>query len=111
MATYTSTSCQFTADGAVRFPDSCLLIPQAAQRRLERTSTGSFFVLKSLDDFLACRDCINDFPPLRFGGGSLMDDNSAAQDVVMKETIMNTTVPVKNDFLNMISPPDLLNNI
>ena len=56
----------------MRRPDSDLLIPQAAQRRLERTSTGSFFVLKSLDDFLACRDCIKDFPLFRFGGGSLI---------------------------------------
>jgi len=95
----------------VRRPDSGLLFPLAAQSKLERTSTGSFFVLKSLDDFLACRDCINDFPLFIFGGGSLIGNNSAAHDTVIKEAIINTTVPVKNDFLNIISPPDLLNNI
>jgi hypothetical protein len=65
-------------------------------------------VLKSLDDFLACRDCINDFPLYRFGGGSLIGNNSAAHDTVIKEAIINATVPVKNDFLNIISPPYLL---
>jgi hypothetical protein len=64
-------------------------------------------VLKFLDDVLACRDCINDLPLLRFGGGSLTGNNSAAHDAVIKENIINTTVPVKNDFLNIISPPFL----
>jgi hypothetical protein len=67
-------------------------------------------VLKSLDDFLACRDCIKDFPLFRFGGGSLIGNNSTAHDTVIKETITNTTALVKNDFLNMISSP-LLNNV
>jgi hypothetical protein len=68
-------------------------------------------VLKSLDDFLACRDCINDFPLFKFGGGSLIGNNSAAHDDVIRETIINATVPVKNDFLNMTSPPDFLKNV
>ncbi len=35
-----SVSCQFTAEGAVLFPDSGLFTPNAAQRRSERASMG-----------------------------------------------------------------------
>lgn len=63
----------------MRFPDSVLLMPQAAQRMVERTLTGNFLVLNSHDDYLSFWALINVLPLSICGGGSLVGFNSPAE--------------------------------
>ena len=55
----------------MRRPESGRLIPQAAQRRLDRTCSGSLSGANSRAVFLCCRTCIKGLPPSVCGLGSL----------------------------------------
>src|ERR1039458_4176874 len=94
------TSCQFMAEGAVRCP-SGLLIPNAAQSRLESVCGERVAGPNSRVDFRSLSTCIRGRPPSVCGGGSLTGLRSCAAELTEKP-IVAITSPKKNDALRFI---------
>ena len=86
--TYTSISCLFLADGAVRRPSS-RFTPHAAQSRFDRTWGGSFSVLNSRLDCRALRTCIKGLPPSVCGGGRTIGFRFGSGDVNVVPVVTN----------------------
>src|SRR5664280_735831 len=80
-------SCQFLAEGAVLLLSSDLLIPNAAQRRLEISCIGSCFASNDLVDCLEFSACINGLPILICGARSCIELLSWADKEVLRHVI------------------------
>src|ERR1019366_9956896 len=94
------TSCQFMAEGAVRCPAG-LLIPNAAQSRLESVCGERVPGPNSRVDLRSLSTCIRGRPPSVCGGGSLTGLRSCAAELREKLTVASTS-PKKNDVLRFM---------
>src|SRR5512144_2181257 len=95
-----SISCQFTAEGAVRFPESGRFIPNAAHRRLESTWRGSFSVLNEREEPLSFKTCMSGLPPSTCGFNSCTGIGVSAKGTVAyrSETAKNDDARRREEF-------------